>query len=80
MKQLKTIGGRVWGLFFPDNRNEVSYLDVKELYDAAYEEKAKARACLYTYKSLMQRAEMLEQVYRAQLASHKPAHQYGKAA
>lgn len=50
-----------------DNRGDISLLDVKELYDAAYEEKAKARVNLKRFKSLMNKAVQLDEAYRVQL-------------
>lgn len=60
------------------NQNQISLFDVKALYDAAYDEKAKARACLKTFKSLLEQAEKLDLAYRAQIAAEK-AYLYGKA-
>lgn len=50
-----------------DNEQEISLFDVKELYDAAYEEKAKARVSLKKFKILIQKAEKMDLAYRAQL-------------
>lgn len=81
MKTLKSIKGRVWAwMNGPQaNQNEISFFDVKELYDAAFAEKAKAEACMKTYESLMARAEALDIAYRAQLAAARPA-AYGRKA
>lgn len=76
MKPLKRIGERVWAMFWTAgqaNENEISFFDVKRLYDAAYEEKAKARACLATFKTLMAQAETLDLAYRAQLVAMQEA-------
>ncbi len=62
-----------------DNEQGISLFDVKELYDAAYEEKAKARVNLKKFKKLMEKATQLDLAYRAQLASAQPF-QYGKVA
>ena len=48
--------------------SEISFVDVKELYDAAYAEKAKARVNLKRFKALMSSAERLDALYRAQIA------------
>lgn len=61
------------------NQNSISLFDVKELYDAAYNEKAKARACLKTFKTLLEQAEALDLTYRAQLQAEQ-VRLYGKAA
>lgn len=62
-----------------DNGHEISLFDVKELYDAAYDEKAKARVNLKRFKKLMEKATQLDTAYRAQLATAQPF-QYRKAA
>lgn len=60
------------------NQNGISLFDVKALYDAAYDEKAKARACVRTFRSLLKRAEKLDAAYRAQIAAAQ-TRLYGKA-
>ncbi len=55
------------------NQNRLSYMDVKSVYDAAYEQKAKARASLQGYQSLMRQAERLEAAYRAQIEADAAA-------
>ena len=61
----------MWGLLINthknDNRDEISFVDVKELYDAAYDEKAKARVNLKRFKTLIAKAEKMDAAYRAQL-------------
>ena len=75
----------MWGTLFKkltnnnDNGQQISLFDVKELYDAAYEEKAKARVNLKRFKKLMEKATQLDVAYRAQLSTAQPF-QYGKAA
>lgn len=51
-----------------DTNQEISFIDVKALYDAAYEEKAKAAVDLYKFNALMAEAESLANAYRQQLA------------
>lgn len=77
MKTIKSLSGRMWAMIVPAhgaqaNENEISFFDVKELYDAAYAEKASARASLSRFKALMAQAEALEAGYRAQLAARRP--------
>lgn len=55
-----------------DNNQEISLFDVKELYDAAYAEKAKARVNLKKFTALMTKAEKLDAQYRIQLISAEP--------
>ncbi len=50
-----------------DNGQEISLFDVKELYDAAYEEKARARVNLKKFKIFIEKAEKMDLAYRAQL-------------
>lgn len=50
-----------------DNKDEISFVDVKELYDAAFAEKDKAHVNLKRFKSLMAQAEQMDEAYRAQL-------------
>ncbi len=73
----------MWGLLRitakNDNLDEISFVDVKELYDAAFAEKAKARVNLKKFKTLMEKAETLDVLYREQLMRVEPF-QYGKAA
>lgn len=81
MNSIKCVGQRFIALFkgHEANQNSISLFDVKELYDAAYDEKAKARACLKTFKTLLEKAEMLDAAYRAQLQAEQ-IRLYGKAA
>ncbi|MEM7617931.1 MAG: hypothetical protein AAF244_00975 [Pseudomonadota bacterium] len=62
-----------------DNSLEISIFDVKELYDAAYAEKAKARVNLKKFKNLIEKAENMDMAYRAQLAQVQ-ATRYAEAA
>lgn len=62
-----------------DNNGEISLFDVKELYDAAYAEKEKARVNLKRFKQLMAKATLLDMAYRAQLSKQK-AFQYVRSA
>lgn len=62
-----------------DNQGDISFVDVKELYDEAYAEKAKARVNLKRFKALMQKAVQLDEAYRAQLGLAQQA-RYGEVA
>ena len=48
-------------------KSEISFFDVKELYNLAYEEKARARNALRQYKKIEKRAKAMDEAYRAQL-------------
>ena len=50
-----------------DNEGEISFVDVKQLYDDAYAEKAKARVNLKKFRTLMKKAIQLDTAYRVQL-------------
>jgi len=63
-----------------DNNGEISFIDVKELYDAAYAEKDKARVNLKRFKALLVKATNLDTAYREQLMQTKSSLQYGRAA
>lgn len=80
METIKSIKKRVWTFMTPGqvNENEISFFDVKMLYDAAFEEKAAARASLKRYQALMAQAETLEIAYRAQLAARRPGPSFAK--
>lgn len=67
----------MWGrivnkLALNDNTGEISLFDVKEIYDAAYAEKAKAKVNLKKFKKLMEKATELDTAYREQLSNKKP--------
>ena len=62
-----------------DNCAEISFLDVKELYDAAYAEKAKARVNLKKFQKLIEKAAQMDTAYREQLVTAKTL-QYKKLA
>ncbi len=54
----------------PDaNQNAISFIDVKCLYDAAYEERAKARHLLKGFRTKLKQAQRLEELYRVQLGT-----------
>jgi len=73
MKKIKHLGRHFLSLVVDQgaNQNGISLFDVKELYDAAYEEKGKARACLLTFRTLLDKAEALDAAYRAQIATDR---------
>lgn len=45
----------------------ITFFEVKELYNLAYEEKAQARNALRRYRRIARRAEAMDEAYRAQL-------------
>lgn len=60
------------------NENDISVLEVKALYDAAYAERERAQGSMRRYRGLLARAQALDSAYRAQLAAHQ-ARLLGKA-
>lgn len=69
MIRFKNIGGKAWKALHPknDNKVEISLFDVKELYDLAYAERAKARVGLKRFRTLLAKAQELDAAYRTQL-------------
>lgn len=62
-----------------DNRKEITFFDVKELYDEAYAEKEQGRVNLKKFKKLMTKATLMDMAYRAQMTKVTPF-EYKKAA
>ncbi len=58
---------------------DISYVDVKTLYDAAYAELDKIGGHILTFQALLSKAETLDHAYRTQLA-HYSQYRYGRAA
>ncbi len=56
---------RVWGFWKP--KSDITFFEVKELYNLAYEQKAQARIALRQYRRIEARAQAMDKAYRAQL-------------
>ncbi|MEM6812123.1 MAG: hypothetical protein AAF549_06625 [Pseudomonadota bacterium] len=54
-----------------DMAREINFMDVKELYDLAYAEKAKKEVNLPRFQWLMRQAEKMDKAYRIQLLNKK---------
>lgn len=69
MSKLKRAKSQFIKLFQYDisNQNRINLLDVKALYDAAYDEKAKTRASVRKFKAKLKQARQLDVRYRAQI-------------
>lgn len=84
MKKVKNIKNKLWAVLSPAevNQNEISFFDVKELYDAAYAEKDAPNGNRKRFSALLAQAETLDAAYRLQLAMRKagPAGIYSNAA
>lgn len=66
-----------------DGSKEISFFDVKQLYDAAFAEKSKTRMNIRVFSALMAKAMQMDDAYRAQLGltmQARYAQQHKKAA
>ncbi len=70
MLKLNMIGRKAVKILTPnnDNQKEISFFDVKELYDAAFAEKDRIGGNLKRFARLLAQAQALEARYRAQSA------------
>lgn len=55
------------------SKQEISFFDVKVLYNEAYEHKARARNALRQFKQMEARAKAMDEAYRTQLGLTKRA-------
>ncbi len=55
------------------SKKDISFFDVKQLYNQAYEEKAKARNAIRQFKKIEKRAKAMDEAYRAQLGLERRA-------
>lgn len=73
MPSMRSVGRRICQIFhFKPANDEISFFDVKELYNEAYEYKATARNALKHYKRMEARAKELDAAYRLQLTRKTP--------
>ncbi len=62
------VGRRIPGIFKTRQPAEgISFFDVKELYNLAYEQKAAALGALREYRRMETEARRMDEAYRAQL-------------
>ena len=61
---------RIMGYRNKDLDREISFIEVKSLYDAAFAEKEKARVNLTRFKRLMRKAQQMDKAYRLQLLNN----------
>lgn len=59
------VGRRIVEIFGP--KKAITFFEVKELYNLAYEQKAQARNALRQYRRIEARARAMDEAYRAQL-------------
>lgn len=64
-KRVKTM--RIMGYRKKELDREISFMEVKALYDAAFAEKEKAKVNLVRFKHLMRKATEMDKAYRLQL-------------
>lgn len=65
MIDLTCVTRRISRIFKP--RPPITFFEVKELYNLAYEQKAKARNALRQFRKIEARARAMDEAYRAQL-------------
>jgi hypothetical protein len=62
------VGRKIVNIFKPVKINDpITFFDVKELYNLAYEQKAQARNALRRYRRIALEAQALDNAYRARL-------------
>jgi len=59
------VGRRISRIFGP--KAPITFFEVKELYNLAYEQKAQARNALRRYRRIEARAKAMDEAYRTQL-------------
>lgn len=71
MVSIRAVGRRISQFFKKakpsSGNNVITFFEVKDLYNRAYEEKAQARNALRRYHRMVREAEALDEAYRTQL-------------
>jgi hypothetical protein len=68
MTILYAVGRKISNIFKPIKTDKpITFFDVKELYNLAYEQKAQARNALRQYRRIALKAQALDKAYRARL-------------
>lgn len=74
MLDLYDVGRGISQIFKPRKPNPgITFFEVKELYNLAYEQKAMARNALRQFRRMEARAKALDDAYRAQLGLQRRA-------
>lgn len=74
MIDICVVGRRISQIFKPvDPKAAITFFDVKELHNLAYEQKAQARAALREYRQVAAKARAMDAAYRAQLGLGRAA-------
>ena len=58
---------RMVGIFKKSKARPITFFEVKELYNLAYEQKAQARIALRQYRRIEAKAKAMDAAYRTQL-------------
>ena len=68
---ISVVGRRISGIFKGRKAGKaqqgITFFEVKELYNLAYEQKAQARNALRQYRRISMKAQAMDEAYRAQL-------------
>lgn len=65
------VGRRISKIFMP--KKPITFFEVKELYNLAYERKAQARNALRQYRRIEAKAQAMDEAYRLQLRLNRRA-------
>lgn len=65
MLDICAVGRRISQIFKP--KKAITFFEVKELYNLAYEQKAQARNALRQFRRIEARAKAMDEAYRIQL-------------
>ncbi len=58
---------KIANIFKGQKVNDITFFEVKELYNLAYEQKAQARNALRRFRKMEAQARAMDEAYRAQL-------------
>ncbi|NQW47028.1 MAG: hypothetical protein HQ464_04575 [Planctomycetes bacterium] len=65
---IRSVGRRISQIFKARKaRKGISFFEVKELYNLAYDHKAQARSAIRQYRRMEAKAQAMDEAYRAQL-------------
>ncbi len=67
------MGRKISKVFKADKAQDITFFEVKELYNLAYEQKAQARNALRQYRQIAIKAQKMDEAYRAQLGLERHA-------
>ncbi len=67
MINLKKVSRSISKVFKANKAQDITFFEVKELYNLAYEQKAQARNALRQYRQISIKAQRMDEAYREQL-------------